>query len=372
MIGIDEAGYGPTLGPLVVAASLWRCAAAGEPVARALSVDDDAFAGYSRPVILQDGAVPCNQVHVDDSKRIFKSKSNALATLHRIVSVAHYACGRTEPTLEQRLKTLVGFDYLRFIDVPWLAALADGEQLSQIVTNVWTPIRACQPAISQWSRCPWRLIDVQARMIDAGAFNRFIQSGAGDRNKSDLLTQTSLSLARDMIASLDGARSSGGASSGGASSGEKNEAIQIFFDRHGGRKFYAGPIQQIFDRQIDAPLVRVIAESNQQSVYEIEFNDRSIRLHFTVKGDRFVPVALSSLHAKYLREISMAVFNDFFQKHYARNETPTQANTNKGAIADECYVPTAGYPSDARRFMKTMTPLIDSLGIDHNDLVRCR
>jgi hypothetical protein len=145
-----------------------------------------------------------------------------------------------------------------------------------------------------------------------------------------------------------------------------NEHVQVFFDRHGGRKFYAGPIEQAFsDRDGECPLVQIIDESPRQSVYDIQWQSRLVRLHFTVKGDRFAPVALSSLHAKYLREVAMASLNQFFGQRYTEH-------LEKQSLPPETLRPTAGYPSDAERFLQHIEPLRKAADFSLDHLVRSR
>ncbi|MBL8865513.1 MAG: hypothetical protein JNK93_08115, partial [Planctomycetia bacterium] len=59
-----------------------------------------------------------------------------------------------------------------------------------------------------------------------------------------------------------------------------------------------------------------------------------------------VCVALASMVCKYLREVSMKQFNDFWQTH-----VPGLA-------------PTAGYPVDAKRFYDAIRPTMAKLGIE--------
>ena len=58
----------------------------------------------------------------------------------------------------------------------------------------------------------------------------------------------------------------------------------------------------------------------------------AVEFRFQPKGERHLPTALASMTAKYLRELAMRPFNAFWQRH-----VPGLA-------------PTAGYPSDSRRF----------------------
>ena len=356
LIAIDEAGYGPKLGPLVVAATLWRRDDAALDAAmqdRSIdAADPDAFIPIAGPVCVQSTAI-----RVDDSKQIFRSRASgksggSLAMLQRIVSVSHHACGRTEPDLACRIATLIPDDFARIADVPWLASLTDSRRIRSIVESAWTPRSECDEAIAHWSRSPWQLIDVAARMIDAGCFNQFCGAASG-ANKSDLLGETSIALAANLLRTLDDRQP--------PVRSPTNEPVQIYFDRHGGRRYYAAPLQPHFGK---TP-VQVISESARQSVYETRWSGRTVRMHFSVKGDRFIPVALSSLHAKYLREVAMASLNDYFRER-------CQAVASKGDQCDSSFVPTAGYPTDADRFLNEIAAAIRAERISLGDLVRCR
>ncbi|WP_404306196.1 ribonuclease H family protein [Neorhodopirellula lusitana] len=385
LIAIDEAGYGPKLGPLVVAASLWRNTDA--PMEQSVDVPKgpDPFSAVAAPVMVGSAAAGTRKIRVDDSKQIFRSKSSgkdggSLRTLHAITSVAHHACGRSEATLTERLATLIPRDFDRLANIPWLASMVDAARLPDAVDNAITPIDDCQAAIEQWSQSQWKLRDVQARMVDAEAFNQFCESSG---NKSDLLGETSIGLAADLIKTLDCDGANGDDSStdcavknlkgepenakGG--SGAEKEPVQIFFDRHGGRRYYAGPIQQVLGK---TP-VEVISETAQQSVYETQYRGRRLRLHFTVKGDRFVPVALSSLHAKYLREVAMSSLNAYFETQLMSAPLQEAADASfKGETLVPKFSPTAGYPTDAVRFLGLIDPVIERLAIPMLKLVRVR
>ncbi len=389
LIAVDEAGYGPKLGPLVVAATAWQRSDI-EPV-DGPSVDliePDPFASVAAPASVGDGLI-----RVDDSKQVFKGGS--LTMLQRIVSVALHACGRTDATLVERLPTLLPRDFETIRHVPWLATIG----VDSARPLAFSPVEQTRAAVKQWGRSPWKLRDCQARMIDAESFNRYCAGdpaglapergglseptalaagitrqerhaepaasshkktmeipaasavgshqtltaatplGTAPRgNKSDLLGETSITLAADL---LDAVRDP-----------ESRGEVQIFFDRHGGRRYYAGVIQQFFGGEN----VKIVSESPSRSVYETTRCGVPVRLHFTVKGDRFPPVALSSLHAKYLRELAMAALNEYF----------------RAAMKAAAFRPTAGYPVDADRFIDMVRPIMAAQGITDAELIRCR
>lgn len=173
-----------------------------------------------------------------------------------------------------------------------------------------------------------------ARVITAQRFNAICRTGS---NKADLLSESTLGLVRGLI-DLHGADDS---------------SISVFCDRHGGRKFYGGVLQHLFP---DARL-HVAKEEKQQSEYRLTRANQQIDVCFTVKGDSFTPVALSSMHAKYLRERFMESFNEYFQVRHK---------------ADVGLTPTAGYPVDADRFLIDVASTLERESIPRQSLVRSR
>ena len=169
-------------------------------------------------------------------------------------------------------------------------------------------------------------------MITAQSFNAACDKGY---NKADLLSESTLGLVRSLLER------------------HTEEQVAVFCDRHGGRRYYGGVLQHTFP---DIP-VQVTSEEKGMSRYCLSGAKRSIDVRFTVKGDSFTPVAMSSLHAKYLRERMMGSFNSFFQKLHDGKEP---------------IVPTAGYPVDADRFLVDVEPILKREKIDREQLIRSR
>ena len=265
VIGTDEAGYGPNLGPLVVAATAWRVneepGSVDEQLATAITAASPGLWG--------------------DSKKIFRAGAGFDA-LERGVHVALAILpGGTPPA---RWADLAGaFDAPIPMDWPEVEAL---ENLAIPRDRHETSWRDQDLVIGDsLAAFGVRLEAMRARIIPPGAFNAMLDSGL---NKSDILSQATL----DLAASL-------------ASRSAASEPRLIWCDRHGGRRRYAPLVSRAFD----LPLVRPLEETATCSAYELPPDGR---IEFTVGGEARIPVALASMTAKYLRELCMRAFNAFW------------------------------------------------------------
>ena len=108
-----------------------------------------------------------------------------------------------------------------------------------------------------------------------------------------------------------------------------------------------------------------LVQVNREEKYESEYRLAGVAgsngtigptsIRFTVKGDSFTPVALSSMHAKYVREQLMKSLNQYFLERASAELRPT-----------------AGYPVDADRFLADIASILQKEGIDRERLVRSR
>ena len=123
----------------------------------------------------------------------------------------------------------------------------------------------------------------------------------------------------------------------------------VAVDRQSGRMRYRDLLAQIFERaHID-----VLAETPQASAYRVRLGERSMTISFIVEAEQqHMPVALASMTAKYTRELLMQRFNMFF------------------AVIAPDLKPTAGYGTDANRWRDEVLPLLRDAEIDHQKLRR--
>jgi hypothetical protein len=298
VIGTDEAGYGPNLGPLVVATTAWRIDADPDAVeARLATAVETAAAGLW-----------------GDSKRIYRAGAGLDALERGVLTAMALASGGRTPSSWTELMGALG--ETRSTDMPETAALE----------NLTIPRYHHAPSCSERSiaiddaltACGIRLEALRARIIQPAAFNAMLDRGL---NKSDILSQATL----DLAASL-------------ASRAAPGEPRLIWCDRHGGRRRYAPLVARAFDLS----LVRPLEETATRSAYELPPEGR---IEFTVGGESRIPVALASMTAKYVRELSMAAFNAAWCAHVPGLE------------------PTAGYPVDALRWRRDAAAAIEAAGV---------
>ena len=121
-------------------------------------------------------------------------------------------------------------------------------------------------------------------------------------------------------------------------------------DKHGGRNFYTALLQHHFSEHWIQP----VYESHAESCYEWDSELGPMHVSFRMQGERFLPTALASMVAKYLRELSMRAFNEFWCARMPNLR------------------PTAGYYVDASRFKREIDAKQRELGIDDHNLWRNR
>jgi hypothetical protein len=130
---------------------------------------------------------------------------------------------------------------------------------------------------------------------------------------------------------------------------EPGESLRFFVDKHGGRNNYAALLQHA----IPDGFVIAQEESNRRSTYVVRGTPQPIRLTFQPRADAdHLCVAYASMVSKYLRELLMAEFNQFWQA-----EVPG-------------LKPTAGYPVDAVRFFAAIRPVVERRGFAESVLWR--
>jgi ribonuclease HII len=319
LVGTDEAGYGPNLGPLVVAASVWEVPAGMSEENLAQSLDN-----VFSPTIPPAGDP---RLAMADSKQLYKP-GGGLAAIERTVHAVLAALGHTSSTWRGLWPLVCPAADETAAEIP--AWEADYDERLPCDVQAGEILAAAGTLASGLSARQVRVTHLAATRLHPRAFNdRCDQCG----NKAEVLSLTTLQLAQRAIRGLP-----------------TDADVLVLCDRHGGRMRYAPLLQAVFDDR----LVQVVEETKEQATYRLRGAGPTVEIRFTVKGERYLPTALASMTAKYIRELSMRAFNAYWQ-----NRLPG-------------IRPTAGYPVDARRFAEQIRPMQTRLGIDDRDLWRSR
>jgi hypothetical protein len=378
MIGIDEAGYGPNLGPLAVAASAWwveekRSEVRGQRLGEENSAGVSALAKVGRPrssttcLYERLAKIVCrtaseHKLAIADSKQLYKP-GGGFAQLERGVLVALRAIGEPWPAQNVSDGTALGATdategtspparYARWQNLmhrhaPSLACFNEYE--------CDLPIDATHDEIEKLSMrfdaaCDStgvRLVDVRVRLVYPQEFNELCETYG---NKAGALSHVSIGLLRDVIDSLaaDSRRLCSGLAGVRVRSGLAKTMVTC--DKHGGRNRYAAILQHHFPEE----WIDTLAESGPASRYAWGSSEARTEVCFRVGGETELPVALASMTAKYHRELAMRAFNDFWCTRIPGLR------------------PTAGYPLDAKRYKAAIEPLQRELKIDDDCLWRWR
>jgi len=316
LVGIDEAGFGPILGPLVVsstafslgkdllAADLWRV------LRRSVSDRRKHLAG---------------RVLIADSKKAY-TKSLGIKHLERTVLACLDCLGKRPADLTELLGCLCPETLKRLTAYPWYENL-DGFGKSVTDTDVRIAAAALQ---NEMSSKGIKLLALKSCCLDVGHYNRQVQAA---RNKSSVLFTATCQLIKTAFDNFGG------------------DNLHIIIDRQGGRVRYRKVLQRMFE---DMEL-KIVKESTKLSSYELTTNNKMMKLHFAIGADgRYLPVALASMVSKYIRELLVHNINRYF-----------------GSFDAELK-PTAGYWKDGTRFIRDIKNRIGHVNFDEGKLIRCR
>ena len=320
LVGIDEAGYGPLLGPLVVSSVAFTLP---ESLLR-----ENLWEVLHKGVAAQKKGL-CGRLLITDSKKAYNRKSG-LGHLQRTVHSAFWAEDKNGhapiDNAAQLLKRLHPDCAKRLAkSYPWYESLAQ-HSLEPDHNDIQIAAGVLQRALCEHGM---ELHSIRSRCLDVGFYNSRVEVV---KNKSRVLFTELCGLITEI-----------------QQQNVNNQVLQIVVDRQGGRINY----QQELLRMLPEYSLAVLRQDEKMSSYELINGKRTMRIHFCIKADlKYLPVSLASMVSKYLREVMMECLNGYFC----------------GLCPD--LKPTAGYWQDGQRFIKDLKNLLPDYSFHPKKLIR--
>ncbi|MDG1051687.1 MAG: hypothetical protein P8M11_09755 [Planctomycetota bacterium] len=315
--GLDEAGYGPMLGPLTIGFSAFR---------RAGPLDWSTFPDAISDAPGQDK----ERLVVADSKKVFTRNPRGARRLEATALTFLSAGGATIQGAADLLKSAPeGLAPTAGVlsHHPWYASLPGELPLHCTRSELSEHRHRLETSLATASA---EVVAAGVAVIPAGALNESFQQ---TDNKGTTLWSFHSRVILDLFERF----------------GE--EGLDFTCDRLGGRARYGRALSVL----VPFSTVRVLSESRQESHYLVTSGERRMRIRFVQKGDTLsLPTALGSCFAKYARELVMGAFNDHFE------------------AACPGVRPTAGYVTDARRWLEDMERALPGALADRSSLIRSR
>lgn len=315
LIGTDEAGYGPNLGPLTIGATTWRLTNSGDP--------HDLYGLLGETLVQKPREADENHIAMADSKVLYQS-GKGLRHLERGLFAALALVGHRPASWRELFAALAPQVLPEFDQIPWYAGYDESLPIDtsqdQINRDIDLLQKACDAADVQ-------LVSIRSQVVPPELFNRLVDATG---SKGVVLSRLTLDLVVDALDPIE------------------TGPVHVLCDKHGGRNRYADLLGEHFPDW----LIEIHGEAREVSRYRFGSAERRVEIAFQMRAESAVPAALASMAAKYLRELSMRAFNRFW------------CDRQLG------LAPTAGYPQDARRFRKEIAPLYEELAIDESILWR--
>lgn len=316
LAGIDEAGFGPILGPLVVSSTAFA-------LPRQLMKNDmwkllDRSVGRRRRKL-------CGRLLIADSKKAY-NRSIGIAHLERTVLAAMRCRGSNPRTVLQLLSVLEEPSVERIRTYPWYSDIEN-----RLLSPKEADLRLASTVFGKdLAANGMELLAIKSRCLDVGHYNQMV---AATKNKAAVLFSSATELIAQVL------------------NNHRFDRFSIIIDRHGGRLRYDNSIRRSFPEMA----LTILHEGPARSSYELADRRRKVRLHFVAGADdRFLPVSLASMVSKYVRELMMGGINSYF------------------AAACRNLKPTAGYWKDGLRFIEDLRKKPNAPGFDSDRLIRCR
>lgn len=320
--GIDEAGLGPLLGPLTLGYAALRSPYGARELWQVLE-----------QVVASDPSADRSRLVVADSKKVFTRDARGHARLERTalcflaqrdggLGLLRNASALLRAPAPERLTTSEP------ALPPWEASL-------DVELPLWNQAGELE---HYSSRLRQALCEAQIEVAAAGVLAIPVGRLNASFKRTGSKGTTLWLYASDLVAELWQTA---------------QDPMELWLDRQGGRTYYGNLLQARF------PLspCQSLREESARAEYLLHSSNRLRDLHLVVTPkaeDNAFPVALASCLAKYGRELAMHAFNSYWARHAPGVR------------------PTAGYVTDARRWLLEAEPMLRGGGVARESLVRER
>ncbi|MBT3339532.1 MAG: hypothetical protein HN405_01200 [Planctomycetes bacterium] len=313
LAGIDEAGYGPFVGPLTLGYSLFRVRDA----------EQDLWTVLEPVAVKKPLRTDKQRLWLNDSKLVH-SGPHGRARLERTVAAFRQLTSPQAVLLDDWVTESPAGPPRWLHAAPWFRRLPD--RLAASVNPERTQLDATllhRTLENAGCQC----VAFGARAVPACELNELIRTTGSKGNTNFFIAMQAVQHLLDLTG---------------------DSPLRIELDRHGARTRYMALLREALTPE----RITTHGEGPGGSAYTLHFATREVQLRFSMGADsEHLPVALASMAAKQTREQLMDLWNAWFQKRLPNIK------------------PTKGYGVDGKRWCGEAIPMLDELGLA-TDLVR--
>ena len=322
ILGIDEAGLGPILGPLTVGYAaiglptpITPAGVLGLDLWEKLDLGRDATERKKRPVVC-------------DSKKLYSTAKGVRALEEEVLAWASLAGG-----------DVADFAKFRHNFCPLAREKPDAYDWYTAPPQPF-PLEAGAERAALRGQAIGRSLEQAGVTLQAFGVNPILE---GELNRLIARTGNKARAEFDAIARIIGPM------------WEKYRSLAVVCDRQGGRTRYGRSLAGEFpEAQIETFVEQKEISTYELTIPEVEGCPRMF-IAFMEKGENTqLPIALASMGAKYLRELMMHQFNQWFHTY------------------DADIKPTAGYYQDGKRWLQDTIEVRRKIGVPDERIVRKR
>ncbi|MBV6519822.1 MAG: hypothetical protein DCC43_10700 [Candidatus Brocadia sp.] len=316
--GIDEAGYGPVLGPMVTTIVAFHVP--DEKI-------DHSLWDLLKDAVSSDLKGGNQRIAVRDSKKLYRPQHGPGLKPLEVGALSFLESKGLNITSFCQLLDSLSYHAAGGLSLyPWYAGK---DYPLPLTTNRIVIVNSADALNQAFDKQGVRFFHASSCVVPVQEFNEQIRLF---RNKSLVLFKACAGLV-SRLWNLPGGH------------------IRLMVDKQGGRNTYTSLLRE----QLSHADIRVVKEGDKISTYEVEAVQKKMTISFVEKGeDLCMAVALASMFSKYIRELFMRLENQYWT-HLLPGLKPT-----------------AGYYSDAQRFLAEIAPVRESEKIQDDILIRMR